>query len=54
MRQTVAGTAGGALQGDFDGYLARGSNAASSLTTAQKERLFREFLVWQNSRNRTQ
>jgi uncharacterized protein len=54
LRQSVAGTAGGALQGDFDGYLARASTPVSSLTTAQKERLFREFLVWQNSRNRTQ
>ena len=54
IRQSVAGTAGGSLQGDFDGYLARASNPASSLKTAQKERLFREFLVWQNGRNRTQ
>jgi hypothetical protein len=54
VRQSVAGNAGGTLQGDFDGYLARASNTASNLTTAQKERLFREFLVWQNSRNRAQ
>jgi hypothetical protein len=54
MRQSAAGTAGGCLQVDFDGYLARSSNPVSSLTTAQKERLFREFLVWQSSRNRTQ
>jgi TRAP transporter TAXI family solute receptor len=54
LRQTVAGTAGGALQGDFDGYLARGGNQVSNLTTDQKEKLFRDFLVWQNGRNRTQ
>jgi uncharacterized protein len=54
LRQSVAGTAGGSLQGDFDGYLARGGNPVSNLTTDQKERLFREFLVWQNSRTRTQ
>jgi uncharacterized protein len=54
LRQSVAGTAGGALQGDFDGYMARGGNPVANLTTAQKERLFREFLMWQNGRNRTQ
>jgi uncharacterized protein len=54
LRQTVAGTAGGTLQGDFDGYLARGGNPVSNLTTAQKEKLFRDFLVWQNGRSRTQ
>ena len=54
IRQSVAGTAGGALQGDFDGYLARTGSGVSNLSTAQKERLFREFLVWQNTRNRTQ
>jgi hypothetical protein len=54
LRQIVAGTAGGSLQGDFDGYLARGGNQVSNLTTDQKEKLFRDFLVWQNGRNRTQ
>jgi hypothetical protein len=54
IRQSVAGTAGGTLQGDFDGYLARTGSGVSNLSTAQKERLFREFLVWQNTRSRTQ
>jgi TRAP transporter TAXI family solute receptor len=54
MRQSVAGTAGGGLQRDFDGFLARISSPGSSLTTAQKEMLFREFLVWHNSKNRAQ
>jgi uncharacterized protein len=54
MRQSVAGTAGGSLQGDFDGFMARSGNATANLTAAQKEKLFREFLVWQNSRSRTQ
>ena len=35
-------------------HLARANNAGSNLTTAQNEWLFRVFLVWQNSRSRTQ
>jgi uncharacterized protein len=54
VRQTSAGTAGGTLERDFEGFLARINSPRSSLTTTQKEGLFREFLVWQNSRNRTQ
>jgi uncharacterized protein len=54
MRQSLAGTAGGTLQRDFDGFLARISSPGSGLTTAQKEGLFREFLVWQNNRTRAQ
>jgi uncharacterized protein len=53
MRQSLAGTAGGSLQREFDGFMARISSPASSLTTTQKEGLFREFMVWQNSKNRT-
>jgi hypothetical protein len=54
MRQSVAGTAGGTLQGDFDGYLARANGSIANLTTAQKEKLFRDFLFWQNGKSRTQ
>jgi hypothetical protein len=53
MRQSVAGTAAGALQGAFNTCAAHGGNPASSLTTASKEKLFRDFLVWQNGRSRT-
>jgi hypothetical protein len=51
MRQSVAGAAGGSLQRDFDSFLARNNNPGTSLTTSQREGLFREFLVWVNSRN---
>jgi uncharacterized protein len=54
VRQSSAGTAGGTLQKDFDGFLARITSPPSSLTTAQKEGLFRDFLAWQNSKNRAQ
>jgi TRAP-type uncharacterized transport system substrate-binding protein len=54
MRQSLAGTAGGTLQKDFDGFLAHNTGQGANLTTAQRVGLFREFLVWQNSRKQTQ
>jgi len=42
-------SAGHSQQQDFDGFLARINNPGAPLTSAQKESLFREFLVWQNS-----
>ena len=48
-RQAVVASAGHSQQQDFDGFLARINNPGAPLTSAQKESLFREFLVWQNS-----
>ncbi len=43
-----------ARQRDFDGFIARNGSSPVNLTTTQKDALFREFLVWQNGRTRTQ
>jgi TRAP transporter TAXI family solute receptor len=53
-RQAVAATTDSVQQHEFDGFLARISSPGASLTTAQKDALFREFLLWQSSRSRTQ
>jgi TRAP-type uncharacterized transport system substrate-binding protein len=51
MRQSIAGAADGTLQQDFQAFLARTGNTGTNLTAAKKEGLFREFLIWANSRN---
>jgi uncharacterized protein len=53
-RQAVAAKTEGPQRHDFDGFLARITSPGVNLTTSQKDALFREFLVWQNSRSRTQ
>jgi TRAP transporter TAXI family solute receptor len=51
-RQVAATSAEHSQQQDFDGFLARISSPGTTLTDSQKEALFREFLFWQNHRNR--
>jgi TRAP transporter TAXI family solute receptor len=50
--QAVTAKSSGTQEQDFDGFLARISSPGANLTTAQKEALFREFLVWQSKQNR--
>jgi TRAP transporter TAXI family solute receptor len=51
LKHQAVASAGRSQQQDFDGFLARINNPGAPLTNAQKEALFREFLVWQSSRN---
>jgi hypothetical protein len=52
VRQTVAGTAGGATQARFNSFLAQTNPSVSrTLTDASKEALFRQFLNWDRQRS---
>lgn len=51
-RQTAAGTAGGALQAEFNNFLSDAGPAQGPLNAAQRDALFREFMNWRNHRRR--
>lgn len=52
VRQTVAGTAGGATQARFNAFLSQNNPVvAGNLTESAKEALFRQFLAWDKQRS---
>ena len=52
VRQTVAGTAGGATQARFNSFLSQTNPTINgALTDASKEALFRQFLAWDRQRS---
>lgn len=50
QRETLAGTAGGAMQADFSSFLTAAGGSVANLSNAQKTALFQQFLQWENAR----
>ena len=55
VRQTTAGTAGGATQARFNAFLSSQANPGvnGNLTDAAKQALFQQFLAWERQRSAT-